>query len=220
MTTDPEIINTDAADQLLDELQEFAENDETCDLENSQISEIDHKKLLETLLFVAYEPMEAKKLAEIMEIKKDKTLDLLKLLQLEYQNKGFNLVEIAGGWQFLTNEEYAIYIERLYNPRNQQLSKAALETLAIIAYRQPITKLEIESIRQVKSDAVVNKLMDKDLVKEVGRGTGAGRPILYGTSNEFLSFFGIDTLKDLPPLAEKEAVPSEISLFDNRGIDE
>ena len=162
------------------------------------------KNLLEALLFVAYEPMPAKKLADIMGVDLSLVKELILELVQEYQCKGFQLKGIAGGWQFLTNEDFAPYIEKLYNPRNQQLSKAALETLAIIAYRQPITRLEIENIRQVKVDAVVNKLLDKSLVKEVGRREGPGRPILYGTTKEFLSFFGIVSLKDLPPLASFE----------------
>ena len=122
------------------------------------------------------------------------------------------MVEIAGGWQFLTQPEAAPYIERLYKPRAQQLSKAALETLAIVAYRQPVTRAEIDNIRQVKSDAMLAKLMEKTLVKEVGRLDAPGRPILYGTTQEFLAAFGLVSLQELPPLADIDE-NEEISLF-------
>ena len=171
-----------------------------------------HKSLLEALLFVAFEPVSARRLAEISGVDKKLVQELLTELAAEYRGRGFRLAEIAGGWQFLTPEEYAPYIEKLYNPRSQQLSRAALETLAIVAYRQPVTRLEIDNIRQVKSDAVLNKLMEKALVKEVGRREGPGRPILYGASREFLAAFGLASLADLPPLADVEP-DGEISLF-------
>ena len=175
------------------------------------------RRMIEALLFVAYEPITLKKLAEITELNKQFVLELLLDIKQEYSEKGFHLTEIAGGWQFLTDEEFSPQIERLYNPRKQVLSKAALETLAIIAYRQPITRLEIENIRQVKIDAMVNKLMDKKLIKEVGRMETPGKPILYGTTKEFLEFFGIDSLKDLPPLEDFaqnfDNMEEEINLF-------
>ena len=182
-----------------------------------QLFETKEKYLLEALLFVAYEPMSIKKLADIMQVETSLVRELLAELQEDYQERGFELKEIAGGWQFLTREEFASYIDKLYHPRNQQLSQAALETLAIIAYRQPITRLEMEQIRQVKVDAVVNKLMDKHLIKEVGRREGPGRPILYGTTKEFLSFFGLSSLKELPPLEQfaqtSENKETEVLLF-------
>lgn len=170
------------------------------------------KKLLEALLFVAWEPVPAKRLAEIAECDNRLALELLREIKADFADRGFQLAEIAGGWQFLTPTDLAPYIEKLYNPRTQQLSKAALETLAIVAYRQPVTRLEIDNIRQVKSDAVLNKLMEKSLVKEVGRLEGPGRPILYGTTKDFLSAFGLAALSDLPPLPEVSE-QTEVSLF-------
>lgn len=175
------------------------------------------RKLLEALLFVAWEPVSLKRLAEIVECDSRLVRELLGELQTEYIDRGFQLVEIAGGWQFLTPADIAPYIEKLYNPRTQQLSKAALETLAIVAYRQPVTRLEIDSIRQVKSDAVLSKLMEKSLVKEVGRLEGPGRPILYGTTREFLSAFGLVSLADLPPLPEQDE-QTEVNLFSTEDI--
>lgn len=170
------------------------------------------KKLLEGLLFVAWEPVTLKRLAEIIECDNSLTKELLLEIRADFAGHGFQLTEIAGGWQFLTPAELAPYIEKLYNPRTQQLSKAALETLAIVAYRQPVTRLEIDNIRQVKSDAVLNKLMEKSLVKEVGRLEGPGRPILYGTTREFLAAFGLVKLADLPPLPEISE-QTEVNLF-------
>ncbi|MGI5824388.1 MAG: SMC-Scp complex subunit ScpB [Bacillota bacterium] len=175
------------------------------------------RNMIEALLFVAYEPVTLKKLAEITGLGSQTVLENLLSIQKEYAERGFHLTEIAGGWQFLTDETFAPQIERLYNPRKQVLSKAALETLAIIAYRQPITRLEIENIRQVKIDSMVNKLMDKKLIKEAGRLETPGKPILYGTTKEFLAFFGIDSLKDLPPLEEFaqsfDNMEEEVNLF-------
>lgn len=170
------------------------------------------RRLLEALLFVAWEPAPVKRLAEALGLEPKFTQELLLELQEAYVGRGFQLVEIAGGWQFLTQPEAAPYIERLYKPRAQQLSKAALETLAIVAYRQPVTRAEIDNIRQVKSDAMLAKLMEKTLVKEVGRLDAPGRPILYGTTQEFLAAFGLISLQELPPLADIDE-NEEISLF-------
>lgn len=170
------------------------------------------RRLLEALLFVAWEPAPVKRLAEALGLEPKFTQELLLELQETYVGRGFQLVEIAGGWQFLTQPEAAPYIERLYKPRAQQLSKAALETLAIVAYRQPVTRAEIDNIRQVKSDAMLAKLMEKTLVKEVGRLDAPGRPILYGTTQEFLAAFGLVSLQELPPLADIDE-NEEISLF-------
>ena len=170
------------------------------------------RRLLEALLFVAWEPAPVKRLAEALGLEPKFTQELLLELQEAYVGRGFQLVEIAGGWQFLTQPEAAPYIERLYKPRAQQLSKAALETLAIVAYRQPVTRAEIDNIRQVKSDALLAKLMEKTLVKEVGRLDAPGRPILYGTTQEFLAAFGLVSLQELPPLADIDE-NEEISLF-------
>ena len=158
------------------------------------------KQLIECLLFVSYEPLSEKKLAELTESDIQSVRSLLEELEQDYHNRGFRLLQIAGGWQFLTREKFAVDIEKLYRPRTQQLSKAALETLAIIAYRQPITRGEIERIRQVNVDAVVTKLLDKKLVREVGRRETPGKPVLYGTTKSFLEFFGINDLNELPSI--------------------
>src|SRR6058998_4320866 len=118
---------------------------------------------------------------------------------------GVELVEIAEGWQFLTRREYAETIERAqFALRPRRLSPAALETLSIIAYRQPVGRLEVEEIRGVDSGAVIDKLMERGLVEVVTRGEGLGRPLLYGTTPQFLEVLGLRELDALPPPAEPE----------------
>lgn len=165
------------------------------------------ENVLECLFFVASEPLTIKQLKEICGAEKADIEAAIAKLSEDYSKRGFCLKQIAGGWQFMTEAEYAPVIEKLYRPKFHKLSMQAMETLAIIAYKQPVTRAEISEIRQVDADGVVATLLDKKLIKEVGRLDVPGRPILYGTSEQFLSFFGINTLKDLPPLpADDEKV--------------
>lgn len=156
------------------------------------------KNIVEALLFVANEPLTVDKLATICESDGETVTALLLELQQDYAAKAVNLVEIAGGWQFLTQPEYYSYLEKLYRPKAQQISKASLETLAIVAYRQPVTRQEIEQIRGVNSDRIMAKLLEQSLIQEVGRRECPGRPILYGTTDIFLKSFGLKTLAELP----------------------
>ena len=119
-------------------------------------------------------------------------------------------MEIAGGYQFATRREYGEVIRHLVNLRKKKrLSQAALETIAIVAYRQPITKPEVEQIRGVNSSEIMNSLLDKNLVKIVGRKDSLGKPLLYATTNEFLRVFGLKRLEDLPKLRELEEIATE-----------
>ncbi len=159
------------------------------------------KALVEAILFVAKEPLNLKVLKEVTGIDQADIKEVLQELMEQYYSKngGFNLIEIAEGYQFTTKSEYAPYIERLYRPNNSTgLSKAALETLAIIAYKQPVTRGEIEIIRGVKIDSAISTLVEKKLIQEVGRKEGIGRPILFGTSPKFLQYFGLKDLGELP----------------------
>lgn len=153
---------------------------------------------IECLLFVASEPLSVMKIAEIIGTEQATALVLLKELKEAYQDRGFELIEVAGGWQFATKPEQANIIEKYYRPKVNLLSKAAVETLAIIAYRQPITRAEIEEIRGVNIDRIMGNILEKKLVQDVGRKSGPGRPILYGTTVQFLNFFGLKSLDDLP----------------------
>lgn len=178
------------------------------------------KQILECLLFVASEPLGEKRLAEISESEPQQVRTLLAELAEEYAGRGFSLTRLAGGWQFATRVECAPYIEKFYRPKMQQLSRAAMETLAIIAYKQPVTRAEVAAIRQVEVDGIVSNLLDKRLIKEVGRRLGPGRAVLYGTTEEFLAFFGLNSLDDLPAPAEglaAETLEEQNSLFPTEG---
>ena len=159
--------------------------------------------MIEGLLFVSgSEGLEAKQVAAILEIEVDDAVDLLYDLQSDFrmQERGIRIVEVAGAFQLTTRPEHAPFFERLaYQPQNATLSQAALETLAIIAYKQPITRTGVEEVRGVKSERALHTLIAKQLIKEVGRAEGPGRPILYGTTREFLEYFGLRGLDELPP---------------------
>ncbi len=123
--------------------------------------------------------------------------------ELEMGDRPFRVVKIAGGYQFATTPQHGQLVQRLLKARNRKrLTQAALETLAIIAYRQPITKSEIDAVRGVTTSDVVNSLVEKDLVAIVGRSEAVGKPILYGTTDDFLRLFGLNSLSDLPKLRE------------------
>lgn len=178
------------------------------------------KSVLEGLLFVSGdEGLEAKQLADILEMDKAIIIDLLEDMKAEFkrQKRGVQIVEVAGHYQLTTLQEHAHYFERLaYSPTHSTLTQAALETLAIIAYKQPITRAELEEIRGVKSEKSVTTLMNKLLIKEVGRAEGTGRAFLYGTTKEFLEYFGLKDISDLPSISEDfdiEQVKEEADLF-------
>ncbi len=120
--------------------------------------------------------------------------------------RGIRIAEVAGAYRLTTNPDHAIYFERLaHSPSRASLSQAALETLSIVAYRQPITRVEIEEIRGVKTDRALHTLVGKDLIEEVGRAEAIGRPILYGTTKAFLDYFGLSDLNALPEPAAMDA---------------
>ncbi|MFV9510733.1 SMC-Scp complex subunit ScpB [Tepidibacillus sp. LV47] len=171
------------------------------------------KAAIEGLLFVVGdEGIEAKQLAEILEMDVETIEDIIYDMQADFrrENRGLQIIQMANLYQLTTLPEHAIYLERLAaSPTHATLSQAALETLSIIAYKQPITRLEIEEIRGVKSEKAINTLMSKGLIKEVGRMEGVGRPILYGTTREFLNYFGLKDIDELPPLPEDVTVDEE-----------
>lgn len=167
-----------------------------------------YKASIECLLFVSGQPLTVEKIAEVIEMKPEDVATIIVELQGEYSQKGFQITELAGGYQFVSNPEHYGYVERLYKPQAQTLSPAALETLAIVAYRQPVTRADIEAIRGVKVDGVISTLLEKKVISEIGRKDGPGRPILYGTGEYFLDFFGIKSLKELPELESFLTSPS------------
>ncbi len=157
---------------------------------------------LECLLFMSSEPLSSKLIAEILGLKTSDVMALIQELK-ELNNRegrGLQVMEHNGKYLLCTKSEYSAYIEKLNKPRKETLSHAALETLGIIAYKQPISRAEIEFIRGVKIDSVLYTLVEKGLVKEVGRREGPGRPILYGTTLKFLMLFGLRSIEELPEL--------------------
>lgn len=161
------------------------------------------KSVIEGLLFVAGdEGIDIKQLAAVVELDKETVEDIINDMLGDYKRgyRGFQIIQIADTYQLTTLPEHASYFERLAtSPSNSTLSQAALETLAIIAYKQPITRVDIEEIRGVKSERSISTLVNKGLIKETGRLDAVGRPILYGTTKEFLEYFGLKSLKELPP---------------------
>lgn len=157
---------------------------------------------LEALLFVAKNPLPPELLAEIIELDVSEIKELLHTLRARYtaDSSGLTLLEIDGGYKLGTKPEVTRYIEILYKQPSQALSSAALEVLSIVAYRQPVTRGEVDFIRGVQSDRALATLVEKEIVKEVGRKDGPGRPILYGTTEKFLLHFGLRSLEDLPNL--------------------
>lgn len=160
---------------------------------------------IESLLFVATEPVPMKTLMEVLREEEERLRSALQLLEERLSDSGLQLVEVAGGYQLCTRPEFAEVVARYLQPQPSKLSRAALETLAIIAYRQPITLPEIEAIRGVQSDGVLRTLLQKGLIREVGRKQAAGRPVLYGTTPQFLHYFGLNSLDELPELEELNA---------------
>ena len=163
------------------------------------------KSAFESMLFVWGDPLDVKVAAEIFNIDWKEAYEYFKELQNEYEDEGRGILirEIDKSFQFCTRLENNEYIERLCTPvKEKRLSQSAMEVLAIIAYKQPVTKAEIESIRGIKCDRVIEGLIKKELIEEVGRGTGIGRPILYGTTKVFLKNFGFKDLKELPEIED------------------
>ncbi len=163
------------------------------------------KAAFESMMFVWGGPLDVKAAAEIFNISWKDAYDYFVELQEEYEKegRGIRVREVNKSFQFVTAQENAGYIERLCTPvKQRKLTQSALEVLAIIAYKQPVTKGEIEAIRGIKCDRIIDGLQKKDLVGEVGRSTGVGRPILYGTTDAFLKNFGFKNLKELPDLEE------------------
>ena len=166
------------------------------------------KSAFESMMFTWGEPLDAKTAADVFDITKNEAYEYFKELQTEYEQEGRGIVirEVNGAFQFVTREENADYIEPLCTPvKAKRLSQSALEVLAIVAYKQPVTKGEIEAIRGIKCDRVMEGLMNKNLVEAVGRSEAVGRPVLYGTTDTFLKNFGFASIKELPEIDDIES---------------
>ncbi|MBM7693169.1 segregation and condensation protein B [Peribacillus deserti] len=170
--------------------------------------EVKHKGALEALLFAAGdEGLSLLQISKVMEITEEEAANIMGSLDEDYKSeeRGLHIIQLAGVYQLATKKIHSDLLKKLVeSPGSQGLSQAALETLAIIAYKQPITRAEIEDIRGVKTERPLHTLVTKGLIKDVGRAEGTGRAFLYGTSKEFLDYFGLNTIEELPELQNSE----------------
>lgn len=179
------------------------------------------KGTLESLLFAAGdEGLSIKQISSVLEVDDNLANEIVAELQKDYEkdeNRGITIVQLAGVYQLATKKVHADYLKKLVeSPGTAHLSQAALETLAIVAYKQPITRAEIEEIRGVKTERPLHTLSSRALIKEVGRAEGTGRAILYGTTKEFLDYFGLKSINELPPLpdqVEEDELQDDADLF-------
>lgn len=170
------------------------------------------EQILETLLFVADRPLKPEDVAVILEMNEAEVETAFQALTADYASRGLQIIKVAHGYQLCTRPEFSDHVHKLLrSPVMIRLSPAALETLAIIAYKQPVTKIEVETIRGVISDSPIETLIEKEMVTEKGRGEGVGRPILYTTTEKFLREFGLENLDQMPPLPEGK--PDDLSLY-------
>jgi len=184
------------------------------------------EKIVEAVLFATDVPVESGKLCNIVDgLTESELFDIIDRLNREYAlgERTFRIVEVAGGFQFETLPRYGPFVEKMFHMRSKpKLSRAALETLAIVAYKQPIYKSEIDALRGVDSDASIRTLQNRDLIEITGRSDSLGKPMLYGTTREFLRYFGLKDIKDMPGANEiasmfdgskvKEIPPDQLSL--------
>ncbi|HYA12158.1 MAG TPA: SMC-Scp complex subunit ScpB [Thermodesulfovibrionales bacterium] len=163
------------------------------------------KSVLEALLFLSGEPITLSTIKDVIDISEPEIKRLMDELIIEYreQNRGLFIAEIANGYQMVTNPGYSEWVIKFRNTQlSSRLSMPALETLSIIAYKQPLIKAEIEQLRGVNSDSAIRTLLEKRLIKVIGRKEAPGRPFLYGTTKEFLQYFGLKDLTELPTLKD------------------
>ncbi len=206
---DPELDEVDAAD--IDSPEESETSFEKIVAKSRKLSENQLRHVVESVLFVAPAPLTVDQLFDATGIEREKIERALLALQGDRRDgiSGIVLHEVAGAWQLRTAPESAEYVRRFLKVKPQRLTRAAVETLALIAYRQPVTRPEIEDVRGVDSGAVLKALLDRRLIKIVGKKEEVGRPILYGTTKEFLEFFALKDLAALPTLREFQELTEE-----------
>lgn len=170
--------------------------------------------LLEAIFYLNSEPLDENALVRISELSKDVVVEALSVLKEKYasENSGIELERISGGWIICPKKDLWNFLKDRYGKKNEsRLSKAAMETLSIIAYSQPITRAEIESIRGVSADNMIRLLLERNLIKEVGKKDIPGKPIQFGTTKDFLKFFRLNSIADLPKLDESESERFELA---------
>ena len=186
-------------------------------MEQTNLQREQQKAIIECLIFTSEVPLTADKIRNVIEdISKKEIKELIEELMVEYQNqdRGIFIREVAHGYQFCTKSEYSLWVQKFRKTKPYHLSQATLETLAIVTYKQPVTKAEVEAIRGVDCSGVLKSLMDKKLVTILGKKDVIGRPFLYGTTPKFLEVFGLDKLANLPSIeAIEQKKDSELPLF-------
>ena len=187
------------------------------------MSEIEKRSIVEALILAYPEPIPPARLAKLIpRCTPAKAQTLVDELNAEYaaQQRAFEICEVAGGYQMRTHSEFACYLRQLRNTRPLRLSNAALETLAIVAYRQPMTRAEVENVRGVDAGPVMRNLLERKLIKLAGHREVPGRPMLYATTKRFLELFGLAQLEDLPTLRElEELMPAAVETADTFATD-
>ncbi len=173
------------------------------------ISELHLKGIIESLVFVSDKPLSVADMARVARAEPRDVRRLLHELQTEYQPRGIRLDEVNGAWQFRSNATNAPFVRELLQSKPVRLTRAQVETLSIVAYRQPITRPEIDDVRGVDSGSALKVLLERNLVRMLGRKEEPGRPLLYGTTGHFLEFFGMRSLRDLPSLREFTELTSD-----------
>lgn len=176
------------------------------------------KAVLEGLLFVSGdEGISVEQIKNVLEINEEDILKLIEELILDCKDRGITISKFGDKIKFITKKEHAEYYKKLFNNEdNGNLSPSALETLAIIAYNEPVTRIMVDEIRGVSSAHIVRKLAFRNLIEEKGRSNLPGRPILYGVTNDFLDYFGLTSIKDLPPIKVDEEEVKEENLFSSK----
>jgi segregation and condensation protein B len=169
------------------------------------------KRVIEALIFASDEPISLAQLSTILaDVSKEEIETCVNQLESEYNDHAFLLKKVSGGFEFVTRPEYGRWLKVLYETKSRsRLTRAALETLAIIAFKQPISRVEISAIRGVNSDGVMKSLFEKRMITISGRATGQGRPLLFSTTKDFLRYFGINDISDLPKPKEIDALLAE-----------
>ncbi|HUQ39017.1 MAG TPA: SMC-Scp complex subunit ScpB [Acidimicrobiales bacterium] len=177
----------------------------------------EEQRAIEAILMVAEEPIEPNLLAQLLEISQERVSQLCTELAAAYdaEDRGFVLVKVAGGYRFQSHEDLAAYVERfVLEGQSARLSAAALETLAIVAYKQPVSRAQVAAIRGVDVDAVMRTLAQRGYIAEVARDPGPGQAVLFGTTTMFLEKLGLDTIDDLPPLGDFVPGPEMVEVLE------
>jgi segregation and condensation protein B len=208
----PESIGPDTESDIPVAEPAEAADDEGDVQEATEISRAHLRGLLEALVFASDKPLKTAELARLASARRKQVVELMEELRADFAPRGVVLDEVAGGWLFRTSAKYAPFVRDLAGEKPVRLTRAQVETLAITAYRQPITRPEIDEIRGVDSGATLKVLLERDLLRILGKKDEPGRPLLYGTTNQFLEFFGLKSLKDLPTLKEFTELSEESRL--------